>query len=237
MVHSRRVQSLLRWIQPQTYSIFGVTVRDPIIKTHVLSRKVGQWGMCELHQTSLHLRVSARFALGWWDLLSQGKVWGCWLVTPSPSGPLTSHCNGSTEAACWGCCRQFAVSPGWTPRNALFLLQCNPTSPWTAQSLPADQPGLPCPAGVGQESGKRDCCDYFDQSQRNSPFALAILRYVRIGDMGNVCNSTAQPSQNFWDRSRVAHLPGHARTEHLNPYCLYATARPCSPIPMRPKLH
>lgn len=40
-----------------------------------------------------------------------------------------------------------------------------------------------------------------------SPFALAILRYVHIRDLGNVCNSIAQPSQTLWDRTRVARPP------------------------------
>lgn len=39
------------------------------------------------------------------------------------------------------------------------------------------------------------------------PFALAILRYTRIRDLGNVCDSTAQPSQIPWDGSRVADPP------------------------------
>lgn len=126
--------------------------------------------------------------------------------TPGPFGPLTSHCYGSIEGACWSCYRQFAVFSGWTPQNALFLLQHDPISPWTALSFPANQSGLPCPAGIGQESGKRDRCHgYFHLSWRNSPFALAILSYVHSRYLGNIRNSTAQPSQALWDWTRVAH--------------------------------
>lgn len=180
---------------------------DLIIKINASSRKVEQWGMCKLHQISLHPRVSAHFALVQWDLLTRGKGWGSWLLPLGSSGPLTSVRYRSIEAAYWGCCRQFAVFPGWTLRNALFLLQHNPTSPWTAWSLPAAQSDLACPAGIGREGGKRDCCDCFDPNQRNSPFALSILRYTRIRDLGNVCNATAQPSQTLWHRTRVAHPP------------------------------
>lgn len=159
LVRSRRGQSLLHWIQPQTHTNLlwschegrdywhtcveqkSRAVRDVQMAPN-LTAPESQCTLCTgpARPTVTRQRLSELTA------------------TPSPSGPLTSHCNGSIEAICWGCWKQFAVSPGWTPRNALFLLQYDPISPWTAQSLPADQPGLPCPACVGQEGGKRDCC-------------------------------------------------------------------------------
>lgn len=157
LVHNGRVKSLLHWsqqqplhwIQPQTYRITLVTIRDLIIKINVLSTKVEQWRMWKLQIvpnliTFESQEVSACFVKPAVTRLKLGKL----TTAHRRFGPLTGYWHG-TEATCWDCGTQFAVFPCWTPPNALFLLQHDPTFLWTSLPLPADQQGRSCPAGIG----------------------------------------------------------------------------------------
>lgn len=184
---------------------FSVTVRDVIIKIHARSRKVEQWGMCRLHQISPHLRVSALFARGQWDLLSWGKGWGSkwhlqslWATHGSLWWKYWSHLLRLPQAICnfpWLDSSENSISASM--RTSLSL-NCSVSSCRSARSL----------VSCRQEGGEMDGChDCFDPNWSSSPFALAVLRYTRIRDLGNACNSTAQPSYTAWEGSRVADPP------------------------------